>query len=125
MDQMKIVLMILAFLTAVICQAQSAGGSGGGERFRPVSLSVGCKDGDRSFFTESLPNDRSRQVLRTCENGRYYPKSAPVILPCRDGQRVKMQDMDPRTYRLVEVVRVCKGGRYYQERKSMIRSTRY
>src|SRR5688572_7044400 len=98
---MKAALFIFILAVSAICHAQSSGGGGGADRPSPrfISFSHICKDGEQAMFTEARANDRTVQVLRTCENGRYYPKAAPVILRCRDGQRVKMHDLDSKTFR--------------------------
>lgn len=73
-----------------------------------------CKEGSRTIFTEyDSTNDRSYQVVRTCQNGRWYPKAPPVtIRKCKEGSTTIFWENDSTNDRTVMVAKVCRNGKW-------------
>jgi len=71
-----------------------------------------CVDGQTQIFTEARGNDRFVNVLRTCVNGRYYPKSVTKGAACKEGTvafwSVAREGLD----RYDTVKFVCVNGKY-------------
>lgn len=73
-----------------------------------------CKEGSRAIFTEhDQVNDRSYQVVRTCTNGRWYPKAPPVTpIKCKEGKQQVFWENDSTNDRQVMVIKVCRSGKW-------------
>lgn len=73
-----------------------------------------CKEGSRQAFTvNDRINDRHYTEIRTCTNGRWYPKApAPRIIKCKDGRRFSGVEYLHDRNGYFNVTRECKNGKY-------------
>ncbi len=78
-----------------------------------------CREGSRQvFYIHDNVNDRTISEVRTCTNGRWYPKApAPRIIKCKEGKYTS-----GREYLYGEgyfnVTRQCQSGKWVIVRKS-------
>lgn len=88
--------------------------SGSATFIAPSKITV-CREGTRQAFTvrDSI-NDHNRTEVRTCENGRWYPKApAPKIIKCKDGRRFSGVEYLYDRNGHFNVTRECKNGKYH------------
>lgn len=87
--------------------------SGNGTYIAPSKITV-CREGTRQAFTiEDTVNDRRITEVRTCTNGRWYPKTpAPKITKCTDGRRYSGVEYLHDRNGHFNVTRECKNGKY-------------
>lgn len=73
-----------------------------------------CREGSRQIFTEhDSTNDRSYQVVRTCTNGRWYPKAPPVTpIQCKEGRTQIFWENSSNSDHQVQVIKVCRSGKW-------------
>lgn len=77
------------------------------------SVAVACTEGARSVFTEAVPGtDRYINVVRTCVNGSYYPKTSTVARPCKEGAVAFWEVSEGVNDHQVTVKFVCVNGKY-------------
>jgi len=73
-----------------------------------------CKDGQSQLFVESVNGlDRYVNVIRTCKNGVYYPRTITKNKNCKDGATGFWSS--PKGPRYGEVQYTCVGGRYVRQ----------
>ncbi|HMN69294.1 MAG TPA: hypothetical protein PKC28_12195, partial [Bdellovibrionales bacterium] len=73
-----------------------------------------CKDGQQTWFTEARPHGHGQvRVLRTCVDGRYYPKKTTKGVRCKEGQQAWFTKTAPRGDGQISELRTCVDGRYY------------
>lgn len=84
-----------------------------GSFIAPSRIKV-CREGSRQAFTvNDSANDRSYTEVRTCTNGRWYPKApAPKITKCKDGRRYSGTEYLHDRNGYFDVTRECKNGKY-------------
>lgn len=117
--------MIPAFFLSMLilfpffASAQSLGGGGGGDRPRPISAAHGvlpqCLEGHVQVFHEQRLNaERPQPVLRTCTNGRYYPRAATTRpTTCKNGH-IQMFHEARENDGSERVWKMCRAGRYLE-----------
>lgn len=74
-----------------------------------------CREGSRQVFWENdrFNSDHQVAVVRTCTNGRWYPKApAPRIIKCKDGRRFSGIEYLYDRNGYFNVTRECKNGKY-------------
>lgn len=114
---MRLLTFVLIFAAALGANAQSVGGSGGGDRPGTslfLTSGAGCPEGRVTLFQEPRPaGNGTVTVARRCTNGRYYPyKPQPVPRGCVEGRISRDIRYDGYTDRNREVAVICRDGRY-------------
>lgn len=112
---MKSFFVMFAVLTAAaVAKAQSLGGGGGGSRptMMFAASPMECVEGSRERFQIGDVSGRWTTVLRTCENGRFFPKQETTPLRCKDGKIEMMTWEDPQTRRREVIPVVCLNGKF-------------
>jgi hypothetical protein len=71
-----------------------------------------CVDGTTKAFTEVNQYDRAITVVRTCVNGRYFPKTTTVGRPCKEGSYARWMVGNNINDRSKNTLFVCVGGKY-------------
>lgn len=92
----------------------------GGTFIAPNRIKV-CREGSRQVFqVRDNFSDRTISEIRTCTNGRWYPKApAPKITKCKDGRKYSGVEYLYDRNGYFNVTRECKAGKYV-----IIRATR-
>lgn len=78
-----------------------------------------CKEGSQAFFQEPTVNGRWTQVLRTCHDGRFYPKTDVVPLTCKEGSQAYFQEPTINGH-WTQVLRTCHNGRFYAKSEAVV-----
>lgn len=78
-----------------------------------------CKEGSTAYFQEPTSNGRWVQVLRTCHDGRFYPKTEVAPLTCKEGSTAYFQEALPNGD-WTQVLRTCHNGRFYPKSEPVI-----
>ena len=73
-----------------------------------------CKEGSRQvFYIHDNTNDHTRMEVRTCENGRWYPKApAPRIIKCKEGKYSSGKEYLYDRNGYFNVTRQCQSGKW-------------
>ena len=80
-----------------------------------------CKEGSRQAFSVQDPTlDRTTTEVRTCTNGRWYPKApAPRIIKCKEGRYSSSTEYLSDRNGYFNVTRQCQNGKHV-----IVRATR-
>ena len=91
-----------------------------GTYIAPTRIKV-CREGSRQAFSVQDPTlDRTTTEVRTCTNGRWYPKApAPKIIKCKEGRYSSSTEYLADRSGYFNVTRQCQNGKHV-----IVRATR-
>lgn len=84
-----------------------------------VPRAIVCVDGTtQAFYERDTIQDQTVLVVRTCVNGRFFPKATPVKkYACVEGSISSGSVFDPTLDHNVTVVTKCVGGKHVEIRR--------